>query len=239
MVRNVPRWPLPAGAVLAALGCGVLLLGSAALAEVPTLNVIGSQATLGGQAVISLELVGDAAAAAVAADVDLRFPTTELAFEAPVSGRCQLAQRLAATHRLGGQVLEPGLFSLAIFARDLAIRPLGDGALATCTLDVRADALQAIAPLTLEFAGLGDADGMDLPLRSVTGAIVITDLPEGFCAGDCSGDAAVTIDEIIRGVSIALGQSTVASCRQIDTDGDTEVSIAEIIAAVNGALFGC
>ncbi len=186
---------------------------------------------------MSLHLADDATDAAVTADVDVRL-AAELEFQPPVAMRCALAPRLAETHRIAGQVLEPGLVAIAILAKALDIRPLGDGPLATCTLDVRADASQAIVPLALEFAGLGDADGMELPVMSVAGAIVITDLP-GLCAGDCSGDAAVTIDEIIRGVSIALGQSTVASCRQIDTDGNTEVSIAEIISAVNSALFGC
>jgi len=223
--------------MLATIGV-TLLCATASWAAGPTFSVRGSAAQRGGPATLSLQLADDTALQAVTADVDIRFPVAELSLDAPVTTRCQVAPRLAATHSLGGKILEPGLLIIAIFARDREIVPLGDGPLATCTLDVRADASQAIVPLSLEFAGLGDTNGMDLPVMSIAGAIVIRDVP-GACAGDCSGDAAVTIDEIIRGVSIALGQSTVAGCRQIDRDGDTEVSISEIIGAVNGALFGC
>lgn len=59
------------------------------------------------------------------------------------------------------------------------------------------------------------------------------------CAGDCDGDAAVTVDEIIRGVNIALGISAVADCPSFDTDASGEVTVDEIVAAVTRALEGC
>jgi hypothetical protein len=59
------------------------------------------------------------------------------------------------------------------------------------------------------------------------------------CPGDCDGSGAVTVDELIRGVDIALGQQAVSTCAPLDTDADAVVSIAELVAAVARALAGC
>ncbi|MBX3026224.1 S8 family serine peptidase [bacterium] len=54
--------------------------------------------------------------------------------------------------------------------------------------------------------------------------------------GDCDGDGRVTIDELVLGVRIALGEATPAICPAADGDGDGAVAIAELIAAVGQAL---
>ena len=59
------------------------------------------------------------------------------------------------------------------------------------------------------------------------------------CGGDCDGDGAVAIDELVRGVGIALGGSALEACPAFDTDGDGAVAINELIAAVDAALSGC
>ena len=59
------------------------------------------------------------------------------------------------------------------------------------------------------------------------------------CPGDCDGSGAVTVDELIRGVDIALGQQDISTCARLDTDADAVVSIAELVAAVERALTGC
>ena len=59
------------------------------------------------------------------------------------------------------------------------------------------------------------------------------------CAGDCNGDGEVTINELITGVNIALGNDSVSSCPAVDTNGDGEVAVNELIQAVNSALNGC
>jgi CSLREA domain-containing protein len=56
--------------------------------------------------------------------------------------------------------------------------------------------------------------------------------------GDCSGDAQVTIEELIRGVNIALGAQPVALCGAFDGNGDGKVTVDELITAVNNALAG-
>jgi ELWxxDGT repeat protein len=59
------------------------------------------------------------------------------------------------------------------------------------------------------------------------------------CSGDCSGDRRVSIDELVVGVSIALGQESLESCGQLDRNTDARISIDELIAALNQALSGC
>ena len=63
--------------------------------------------------------------------------------------------------------------------------------------------------------------------------------PPGSCVGDCNHDHAVTVDELITGVDIALGNGSLSTCTSFDTNGDGEVSVDEIIAAVRIALAAC
>src|SRR5262249_35575949 len=56
------------------------------------------------------------------------------------------------------------------------------------------------------------------------------------CAGDCDGGDSVTVDELVKGVNIALDGAAPSSCSAFDTNGDGRVTIDEIIAAVNAAL---
>ena len=57
------------------------------------------------------------------------------------------------------------------------------------------------------------------------------------CHGDCSGDRAVTVNELIVCINMALGTND--ACHACDANGDGTVTINEIIAAVNAALNGC
>ncbi len=59
------------------------------------------------------------------------------------------------------------------------------------------------------------------------------------CGGDCNGDVAVTVDELLVMIEIALGTQGMFACPPGDLDGDRTVSVDEIIAAVGFALTGC
>lgn len=59
------------------------------------------------------------------------------------------------------------------------------------------------------------------------------------CVGDCGADDAVTIEELIKGVNIALGTAPLSECDVFDADGDGSVTVNEIIKGVNKALAGC
>jgi hypothetical protein len=59
------------------------------------------------------------------------------------------------------------------------------------------------------------------------------------CVGDCDGNGTVAVAEIVSGVAIALGRSSISTCAAMDADGDLRVSISELTSAVDFALFGC
>jgi outer membrane protein assembly factor BamB len=61
----------------------------------------------------------------------------------------------------------------------------------------------------------------------------------GPCLGDCDGDTSVIVAELVRGVNIALQLFPLDVCPGFDRDGDGRVSIDELMAAVQNALFGC
>jgi hypothetical protein len=59
------------------------------------------------------------------------------------------------------------------------------------------------------------------------------------CVGDCSSDGSVTVDELIKGVQIALGEQPLDACPRFDTNADGNVTVDELVLAVGGALNGC
>jgi hypothetical protein len=59
------------------------------------------------------------------------------------------------------------------------------------------------------------------------------------CVGDCNGNQQVTVDELITGVNIALGNTALEQCEEFDANGDFQVTVDELITAVNNALSGC
>jgi hypothetical protein len=63
--------------------------------------------------------------------------------------------------------------------------------------------------------------------------------PGNACAGDCDGDGTVTVDEIVRAVTLALGDPRAEPCPPADTSNDGMVTVDEIVAAIDSALNGC
>jgi len=59
------------------------------------------------------------------------------------------------------------------------------------------------------------------------------------CAGDCSQDGEVTIDEVLRIVTVALGAAEPSECLAADRNGDGIVSVEEVVFALQMALQGC
>ncbi len=68
---------------------------------------------------------------------------------------------------------------------------------------------------------------------------VATDCERPTCPGDCNGDGPVTIDELLIGVNIALGNAVVGRCLSFDADGDNSVTVNEVVRVVEVALNGC
>jgi Tol biopolymer transport system component len=70
------------------------------------------------------------------------------------------------------------------------------------------------------------------------------DGPAGPCVGDCNGNNVVTIDELVRMVSIALGLQTLCpngtpGCLAGDATCDCTITVDDIIKAVLNSLNGC
>ncbi len=59
------------------------------------------------------------------------------------------------------------------------------------------------------------------------------------CVGDCSSDRKVTVDELVTGVNIALGNLTLNQCPAFNCNGDGKVTVDCLVKAVNNALNGC
>ncbi len=62
--------------------------------------------------------------------------------------------------------------------------------------------------------------------------------PNSACVGDCLG-VAVVVDELLKGVNIALGSASLGDCRSFDSDSNQRVTVDELVKAVNAALSGC
>ncbi|MBX3027154.1 hypothetical protein KF840_19820 [bacterium] len=75
--------------------------------------------------------------------------------------------------------------------------------------------------------------------REIASAEFMTAYGPAPCVGDCNRDGVVTIDELLRGIRIALGLADASLCWSIDASLDGSVSIEELIAAVQRALTGC
>jgi sugar lactone lactonase YvrE len=70
--------------------------------------------------------------------------------------------------------------------------------------------------------------------------VLLTRLAPAFaCTGDCSGNGAVTIEELIEGVNIALGNAEMDTCPFFDRDANGAVTVDEIVRSVNAALTSC
>jgi hypothetical protein len=70
-------------------------------------------------------------------------------------------------------------------------------------------------------------------------AIALGAAPARACVGDCDGNGAVSIAELIGGVRIALGLADVRVCRALDANGNAGVEIDELVLAVANAARGC
>lgn len=78
-------------------------------------------------------------------------------------------------------------------------------------------------------------------MRAFAGLLIAILLaaPSYACDGDCDGNGAVVIDELIVAVRIALDEVPVGQCAAADRDGNGAVTVDEVIDSVGAALNGC
>jgi hypothetical protein len=99
-----------------------------------------------------------------------------------------------------------------------------------------------VGPVGLLLAADLDGDGVtDVVATRPDGesARVLLNGTLPFCAGDCNADGAVSVEEITRGINILLGEIDPRECVGADVDGNSHVTINELVAAVKSDLEGC
>jgi hypothetical protein len=67
---------------------------------------------------------------------------------------------------------------------------------------------------------------------------VLASVSHAQFVGDCDGDGAVSIDELIRAVNIALGETELSLCEPLDVNDDGSVDVNELIGAVAASMSG-
>ena len=78
-----------------------------------------------------------------------------------------------------------------------------------------------------------------LSVGSVLAFMLVVSTAAGICPGDCDQNRQVTINELILGVNIALGNASPSACVGLDGNDNGTADVNELIAAVNHALGGC
>jgi hypothetical protein len=68
------------------------------------------------------------------------------------------------------------------------------------------------------------------------GAPCTSQLPAPPPMGDCDESLDVSVEELVLGVRIALGQASVTTCPQADRNSDAKVTIDELLGAVHALL---
>lgn len=103
--------------------------------------------------------------------------------------------------------------SVAVFTRGSSMRAMGWGTTAA--------GLRLVASAFLILIGAGNAGAAST------------------CVGDCDGNNAVFVDELVRAVRISRNELNVSMCMAADPDNSGTVNVEEIKAGVTSALEGC
>ncbi len=159
---------------------------------------------------------------------DVRMVVVQLRYQADLIGDCQWG-----SCRWAGSYCTDGAFDLAWVAPDGVHRTtIRDDVIPTGV----SGALDRRGRLHLVFQTDGTVRYLLLGRQSDADP---TPGPGSTCVGDCSGDGAVTIDELMVMVNIALQMTPLDACAVGDDDADGMITVDEILRAVANALAGC
>jgi hypothetical protein len=100
---------------------------------------------------------------------------------------------------------------------------------------VRAGKEEGSFPLACPYNEAVSSGLSDAPVACEDGTIVVT-TPRG---GDCDLDGCVDVNEVVRGVGVALGSTPIDDCRAIDANRDEAATVDELISAVENSVNGC
>jgi hypothetical protein len=112
---------------------------------------------------------------------------------------------------------------------------------------------EEIPSATATFAATATATASSTPTLSGEATPTVTETPAApdtpsatatptlggpACAGDCNGDGAVGVDELVRIVALGAGNE-VEACVAADRNEDETIGIDEVVWSVRSALDGC
>lgn len=112
-----------------------------------------------------------------------------------------------------------------------------DVVLFRCSAAISFVAPDATYPLDAFNDEAATPDGEPLPLDGIDGAVNVAG--GALCGGDCDNSNAVTINELIIGINILLGNQGTIACPVADLNGNARVTVDESIAATGNAHEGC
>lgn len=175
---------------------------------------------------------------------------TRLLFAAVVSETA--AARASRANQTAYQVMDFGPVALGGSITDVQVDPssaaalllLTDGGLQNYSDDAIRGTVAAVrtANAATSFAGEDAAAAVATAMEtahqdpSVQQALAAA---RPFCLGDCNDDRAVTVNEIVTLVNIALGNTDLVACIPGNRSADVVITVDELLGAVNAALSGC
>jgi len=80
---------------------------------------------------------------------------------------------------------------------------------------------------------------ISLALAALLASVVPAGAAHAACVGDCNNDGLVTVDELVHGVNIALGELPLSGCPAFDADSSGDVTVNELIVGVSNAVNVC
>jgi hypothetical protein len=67
----------------------------------------------------------------------------------------------------------------------------------------------------------------------------LVESPPPPCSGDCNGNGAVDVEDLVTGVNIVLERDAASTCTALDENSDGTVTVEELVMGVGNALRGC
>jgi YVTN family beta-propeller protein len=138
----------------------------------------------------------------------------------------------------------PGCADSGCRATRIAIGVVPGGCPLTLPTDTPSPTSPPTATATITPTPTVTSTATDSPTRTATRTppATLTRTPMSAtlaCLDDCDDNGQVTVDDLVRGVNIALGVATLDSCAAFDWNSDGNVTVDELVAGVNRALTGC
>ncbi|MBI1817937.1 MAG: VCBS repeat-containing protein [Deltaproteobacteria bacterium] len=114
----------------------------------------------------------------------------------------------------------------------------GDGTFDTAVFFALPDLSSPLAVEVTDLNGDGQPDVVTVNADAASMSVLLNDSAVQ-CTGDCDGSDSVTVEELVRGVNIALGTAPLSDCPSFDKNDSGDVTVEELIIGVNNALGEC